>query len=122
MRHLHPGALTASGLALLMVSFGAPGSWGLAPQPPSGQVNAEDVTDEPVADETSGEAEDTTPADAAAPEAPSPPAAGGGGASPVTPTPAAASEDPPLGSSGGGGTGGNGRPTQDPDKPGPGLP
>jgi len=131
MRRLKPRAFLAGGSALLLLTVGAGTSWGLATQPPSDQAEAEETEDETAGeDETTGEVveaddiaeeEDTATAPGkGAPQASGgagAPGATGGGSAPQPASPASA-EDPPLGSSGDGGTGGNGRPTQDPDRPG----
>lgn len=125
MRRLKPRVFLAGGSALVLLSAGTGTSWGLTPQPPSEQVEAEEPGDAATGAEAEADASgaETTKAEAtkpeaetaAAPETASPQGAGGTGASQATSS--APSEDPPLGSSGNGGTGGNGRPTQDPDKP-----
>ena len=134
MRRLNLRAFLAGGSALLLVTAGAGTSWGFPSQPPSDEVEAEETGDGTSgevgeADTIEGEEDTATAPGTAAPQASggagAPHATGGaippqtaGGAGATQPTSSASSEDPPLGSSGDGGTGGNGRPTQDPDKPG----
>jgi hypothetical protein len=125
MRRLNLRAFLAGGSALLLVTAGAGASWGFASQPPSDEVEAEEAGEETTgevveADVIEGEEDAATEPGTAAPQASggagAAQAAGGSGAAP--PASPASSEDPPLGSSGDGGTGGNGRPVQDPDRPG----
>lgn len=123
MRHPNLRAFLAGGSALLLVTAGAGASWGFALQPPSDEVEAEEAGDETTGELVEADVIEEEKDAARAPGAPAPHASGGAGApqaasgSEATPPASpASSEDPPLGSSGDGGTGGNGRPTQDPDK------
>lgn len=130
MRRLNLRAFLAGGSALLLATAGAGASWGFASQPPSDEAEeaGDDISGEIVeADVIEGEDDAASAPGTAAPQASggagAPQAAGGanvphaaGGAGATRPASPASAEDPPLGSSGDGGTGGNGRPTQDPDK------